>query len=129
MARHQHVPVIFFLHQFFQITPRFVIHVLGDRRLSVDIDQRVRDDRELAMAGRQVEVVHEISIGIGIAKNAGSWIDRKLKNKTALVALASGMHANFHHALPDEMAIAIAREMAYGVEHYVWKATSIGYSI
>jgi hypothetical protein len=27
------------------------------------------------------------------------------------------VHANFHHALPDEMAVAIAREMANGVEH------------
>jgi hypothetical protein len=85
--------------------------------LNVNIYQSVRDDSELAMAGRQVEVVHKIAIGIGIRKNAGSRIDRQLKNETALVAFASGVHANFHHALPDEMAVAIAREMANGVEH------------
>jgi hypothetical protein len=27
------------------------------------------------------------------------------------------VHANFHHALPDEMAVAIASEMANGVKH------------
>jgi hypothetical protein len=69
------------------------------------------------MAGMQVEVVHKIAIGIGIAKDAGSRFDRKLKNKTALVIFAYGVHANFHHALPDGMAVAISREMANGVEH------------
>ena len=117
MTRHQHVPVIFFLDELFQITPAFVVHELGNRGLGVNIYQSVRDDRELAMTGRQVEVVHKIAIGIGIAKNAGSRIDRKLKNKTALITFASRVHANFHHALPDEMAVAIAREMANGVEH------------
>jgi hypothetical protein len=69
------------------------------------------------MAGRQVEVVHQIAMGIGITENAGSRVDRELKNKTALVTFASGVHANFHHALPDGMAVAIAREMANGIEH------------
>jgi hypothetical protein len=76
MTGHQHVPVIFFLDELFQITPPFVVHELGNRGLSVNIYQSVRDDGELAMAGRQVKVVHQIAIGIGIAKNAGSRIDR-----------------------------------------------------
>src|ERR1035438_908783 len=117
MTRHQHVPVIFFLDELFQITPPFVVHELGNRGLSVNIYQSVRDDCELAMAGRQVEVGHQIAVGIGIAKNPGARIDRQLKNKTALVTFASMVHANFHHALPDEMAVAIASEMANGVEH------------
>src|ERR1019366_3477026 len=117
MTRHQHVPVISFLDQLFQFIPPFVVHGFGSRGLNVNIYQSVRDDGELAMAGRQVEVVHQIAIGIGIAKNAGSRIDRQLENKTALVTFASGVHANFHHALPDQMAVAIAREMANGVEH------------
>src|SRR5450755_1029772 len=67
MTRHQHVPVIFSLDELFQITPPFVVHELGNRGLSVNIYQSVRDDGELAMAGRQIEVVHQIAIGIGIA--------------------------------------------------------------
>src|ERR1035438_8168487 len=117
MTRHQHVPVIFFLDDLFQISPPFVIHEHGNRGLTVNIYQSVRDDRELVMAGRQVEVVHQIAMGIGITENADSRVDRELKNKTALVSLASGVHANFHHALPDGMAVAIARQMANGIEH------------
>src|SRR5450432_671752 len=117
MTRHQHVPVVFFLDDQFQIGPPFVAYGFGKGGLSVNIYQSVRDDGELAMPGRQVEVVHQVAIGIGISKDAGSRIDRQLKNKTSLVALAPGVHANFHHALPDGMAVAIAREMANGVEH------------
>src|ERR1017187_5513464 len=60
MTRHQHVPVIFFLDDVFQISPPFVIHEHGNRGLTVNIYQSVRDDRELIMAGRQVEVVNQI---------------------------------------------------------------------
>src|SRR6202165_2481324 len=74
------------------------------------------------MTGRQVEVVNKIAVGIGIAKNPGARIYRKLKDETALVAFASGVHANLHHALPDGAAVAIAREMANGVEHSVLKS-------
>src|ERR1039457_3179848 len=107
MTWHQHVPVIFFFDELFQISPHFVVHELGNRGLSINIYQSVRDDRELAMAGRQVEGGYQIAIGIVIAKNAGSRIDRQLKDKTALVTFASMVHANFHHALPDEMGVAI----------------------
>ena len=117
MTRHQHVPIVFFLDKLFQVFPSFVVHELRNRRLSFKTYQSVRDNREVAMPGRQVEVVHEIAVGIRVAKNPGSRIDRQLKNKTALVAFGSGVHTNFHHALPDEMAIAIAREMANGVVH------------
>ena len=119
MTRHQHVPVIFFFDEFFQFLPRFVLHDFRNRWLGVDIYQSVGDDGELAVTGRQVEVVDKIAVGIGIAKNPGARIYRQLKNKTALVALASGVHANLHHALPDRAAVAIAREMANGVEHSV----------
>src|SRR6202046_1934898 len=74
------------------------------------------------MTGRQVEVVHEIAVGIGIAKNPGARIYRQLKDKAALVALAAGVHANLHHALPDGATVAVAREMANGVEHSVLKS-------
>src|ERR1700733_13805038 len=117
MAWHQHVPVIVFLDQLFQVLPCFIPHELWNRGLSVDIYQSVRNDGELVMTRRQVEVVHKIAVGIGITENPGAGIYRQLKDKTALVALASGVHANLHHALPDEMAVAIAREMANGVEH------------
>src|SRR5208282_6595392 len=76
MTRHQHVPVIFFLDELFQMTPPFVVHGRENRGLNVNIYQSVRDDSELTMAGRQVKVVHKIAIGIGIAKNAGARIDR-----------------------------------------------------
>jgi hypothetical protein len=85
--------------------------------LGVNIDQGVGDNRELAVARRQVEMMHQITARVGVRKNAGPGIDRQLKNETALVAFTSGVHANFHHALPDELAVAKAREMSNRVEH------------
>src|ERR1700688_1611482 len=67
-------------------------------------------------------MVDKITVGIGVAKNPGPRIHRKLKDKTALVALAPGVHAHLHHALPDGAAVAITREMANGVEHSVLKS-------
>ena len=61
--------------------------------------------------------MHKIATEVGIDKNAGSRMDRQLKNETALIAFASRVHANFHHALPDEMAVAIARKVSNGIEH------------
>src|SRR5258706_15248364 len=126
MTWHQHVPVIVFLDGPFEVSPAFIVHGLGNRRLVLDIYQSVGDDGELAMAGRQGEMVHKIAIGVGMAKNAGARINRQLKNKAALFAFTSGGHANFHHALPDETAVAGTAEIADGVEHQVSKATSIG---
>src|ERR1700692_598959 len=74
------------------------------------------------MTGRQGKMVDQVAIGIGVAKDPGARIHRQLKNKTALIALASGMHANFHHALPDGAAVTVAREMANGVKHSVLKS-------
>src|ERR1700730_11875155 len=121
MNGHQHVPIILFLHELLQFLPPSVLHDFGNRWLRLNIHQSVRDDGELGMTGRQVEVVDKIAIGIGVAKNPGARIYRKLKDETALVAFASGVHANLHHALPDGAAVAIARKMANGVEHSVLK--------
>ena len=117
MTGQQHVPIIFFLDELFEIAPALIVHGFGDGRLSIDIHQSVRDDGELAVTGGQVEVVHEIAARIRIAENARAGIDGELKNEAALIALAPGVHADFHHALPDELAVAIAREMANGVKH------------
>ena len=129
MTGHEHVPVVVLFDEFLEFDPLFLLHELGDRWLSINIYERVRDDGQLFVPRRQVEVVHQISVAIGIAKYAGSWIYRKLKNEAALVSLAPRMHANFHHALPYGAAVTIAREMSNGVEHQDSKATSIGYSI
>ena len=75
------------------------------------------------MTGRQVEVMNKIPVGIGVAKNSRARIYRQLKNETALVAFASGMHANLHHALPDGATVAIARKMANGIKHSVLKSS------
>src|ERR1700678_2728595 len=74
------------------------------------------------MTGRQIEMVDQIAVGIDIAKNPGARIYRQLKDETTLASLASGVHANLHHALPDGSAVAIARKMANGIEHSVLKS-------
>jgi hypothetical protein len=69
------------------------------------------------MAGGQIEMMHQIAASIGIGKNTCPRINGQLKNEATLIALTSRVHSHFHHALPDEAAVAIAREMSNGVEH------------
>jgi len=83
--------------------------------------QARRNDGELAVARRQVEVVtdchtHRCSQKYG---RAGSPTTER---QSSAGCLTSGVHANFHHALPDRAAVAVAREVANGVEHLVLKS-------
>ena len=112
-----------------QTAPVVIVSEIRDRWLSVDIYQYIGDDRELFVLCRQIEMMDQVAIGVGVAEDADAWIDGQLKHKAALIALASGVHANLHHALPDWTAVPVPREMSDGVEHQFSKATSIGYSM
>src|ERR1700691_6072786 len=76
MTRHQHIPIIVFLDELFHLSPAVVLHDFWNRWHVLNIYESIGDDRELAMAGGQIEMVHQIAVGIGIAKNAGAGIDR-----------------------------------------------------
>src|SRR5579864_8759256 len=76
MTGHQHVPVVFFFDELFQFLPPIVVLDFWNRGLGVDIYQGVGDDGQLAVTGRQVEVVDKIAVGIGVAKNPRPRIDR-----------------------------------------------------
>jgi hypothetical protein len=129
LARHQHLPEIAFADDAGEIRPGGGRQRRRQLRHRFEVDQRVGDDRQLAVVLRQVEVVHLVAEMILERKDPGPRVDREPEGEAALHRLAERVHPHFHHALPDRPAVAETGEMTNRVEHQppqLSNATSTG---
>ena len=100
-----------------QAVPFAWIQSLGQGVRRCGLDHGPRGNGQLIMRMRDVEMVDGVTVGVSVGEDLGGGIQLEIKAGQALLGRLSGLHPDFHQALPDGCRIMVAGDVSDFEQH------------
>src|ERR1700742_1392423 len=119
LAGQKHLPVVAFCYQGVELFPCIATEEMRQLTQGLLFDECFGNNDELSVLDWDIKMMGVVAEVIAIGEDPAARTDRERKRKTALITVATRMHARFHHAFADHVAVVKLGEVPDGEEFHM----------